>query len=48
MSAVDVVTWIKDLGLGGMSFALFLRLGKVVANHEIRITRLERAPRRRK
>jgi hypothetical protein len=37
----ELIKLIADIGLGGLSFALFLRLGKVVANHEIRITKLE-------
>lgn len=41
MDWVQLVTWVKDAGAFGMSFALFLRLGKVVANHEIRIVKLE-------
>lgn len=32
-----------DLGLGGISLALFFRLGKIVADHEIRIVKLEGA-----
>lgn len=48
----DTAKIIVDAGLGGMSFALFLRLGKVVSGHEIRITDLEETgvsrPRRRR
>lgn len=41
MSATDIISLVKDTGLGGMSLALFFRLGKVVADHEIRIGALE-------
>lgn len=38
---VEIGKLIADIGLGGMSLALFFKLGQVVANHEIRITTLE-------
>jgi hypothetical protein len=40
----DVIRLIVDTGLGGMSLALFFKLGKIVADHEIRILTLEAGP----
>jgi hypothetical protein len=38
---IELAKVISELGLGGLSLALFFRLGKVVAGHEIRIGVLE-------
>lgn len=48
MSAVELLGLIKDAGIGGLSLALFFKLGKIVADHEIRIVRLEAAPGKKK
>ena len=41
MTAAEIGKLLIDTGLGGISLALFFRLGKVVADHEIRISSLE-------
>lgn len=41
MDTISLVKLIIDTGIGGMSLALFFRLGRVVANHEVRISVLE-------
>jgi hypothetical protein len=46
MTAAELIGLLKDTGLGGLSLALFFKLGKIVADHEIRIGRLETRKRR--
>lgn len=41
MDPLEVAKLVVDGGLGAMSLALFFKLGAVVANHEIRIGKLE-------
>ncbi len=48
MTAAEILGLIKDAGIGGLSLALFFKLGKIVADHEIRIVRLEAAPTKRR
>lgn len=44
MEAAGILEMVKvatEGGLGAISLALFFKLGQVVANHEIRITKVE-------
>jgi hypothetical protein len=44
----DLLKIFADIGLGGFSLALLVRHGKILANHEERITALEAAKRRKR
>jgi hypothetical protein len=46
---IDTIKMILDVGGGGLALLLYSRHGKILANHEERITVLEaKAPRRKK
>lgn len=38
---IEIAKLVTEGGLGAISLALFFKLGQVVANHEIRISKLE-------